>query len=487
MNCFKHILSVFFITALAVSASHAQTNLTMKNVSVINEQGHVRLNWEYDGTEDLVIFRDSLAISSLSPIDTIYSPSIKSYIDKSAKANINPRLYKIQSATTPNDVYTQIISTYILTFEYDSCATLIELFWTELQHNDLPENQWTPSKFIIQKNEEGSLEETTIDASNNSFSVNNIKENTNYTFKIGVEWEETDSTGFSNPVSKFTEMPQSPDYIKSLYATAEGNNTHLKFEIAPNSELSNYKLLKSNTPTGNYDTLETITTNDFEITTLHENSNPHSEISYYKLVAENNCGNITTQSDFINNIRLEVENEDYTNSLQWNLLKEIDLVDVNYEIYRIAGDSEPELIRSFLNRNKSTDNIESFQGEGRYGSFCYFIRAYEAGSSEYSQSNIACVYLEPQVFIPEAFTPNDDGKNDIFKPVFSFLPADYQLIIYNRWSNVVFQTNDPEKGWNGKSSNGKPLPTGNYIYYLKIKTPGNQIVEKRGNITIFYP
>ena len=487
MNRLKHILSVLFISAIAVSAGYGQGNLTMRNVSVINEQGHVRLSWEYDGTENLVIFRDSLAISSLSPIDTIYDTSIKSYIDQSAKANISPRLYKIQSETTPNDVYTQIISTYKLTFEYDSCATFIELFWTELQHDDLPENQWTPSNYIIQKYEDGILQETTIDATGNSYSVNNIKENTDYTFRVGVEWEETDSTGFSNPVSKFTEMPQSPDYINATYARVNGNNTDLKFEIAPNSELTTYKLLYSTTPTGSYDTLETITPPDFEITTTHENSNPHSEISYYKLVAVNNCGKITTQSDIINNIKLEVEKEDYINSLQWNVLKEIDLVDVNYEIYRIAGNSDPELITSYSNHYNYSDNIESFHKKFQYGSFCYFIRAYEAGYTEYSQSNIACVYLEPKVFIPEAFTPNDDGKNDIFKPVFFFQTVDYQLIIYNRWSNVVFQTNDPEKGWNGRSPNGRSLPTGTYIYYLKIKTPGNQIVEKRGNITIFYP
>jgi len=466
----------------------AQGNLTMQNISVINEQGHVRLSWEYDGTENLVIFRDSLAISSLSPIDTIYDPSITSYIDESAQANINPRLYKIQSATTPNQVYTQIITTYKLTYKYDSCARIIQLAWTGLQHNNLPENQWNPSNFIINQYEDGVLNQTTINNSDFSYSVNNIQENTQYTFKIGIQWEETDSTGFSNPVSKFTEMPQSPDYIHAIYARANGNNTDLKFEIAPNSELTTYKLLYSAAPTGSYDTLKTINTTDLEVITTHENSNPDNEKTYYKLVAINNCGNITTQSDIINNILLSVEREENIYSLSWNYFKEYDLPDANYELYRSKNSGEPHLISSFTNHTTYTDEIEATGEEIETGMFCYVVKAAEAGSTEYSHSNTVCIYLEPDISVPEAITPNGDGKNDLFKiPELSLFPGKYHLIIYNRWSNIIFETKNPGKAWEGSYPNGKPVPTGAYIYYLKIKMPDGQIIEKRGNITVFYP
>ncbi|MFO7843529.1 MAG: gliding motility-associated C-terminal domain-containing protein [Bacteroidales bacterium] len=489
MNYLKHISFVLFITAITVSAANAQSTLTMKNVSVINEQGHVRLSWEYNGTEDLVIFRDSLAISSLSPIDTIYDPSVTHYTDESAQANLNPRLYKIQSATTPNDIYTSIISTYKLTYDYDSCEAVIHLHWTEQQHNDLPSNQWDPSGFIIYQYEDGILQQTNINNSYSSYTIDNIKENTHYTFKIGVQWEETDSTGFSNPVSKFTEMPQSPEYIDAIYARTEGNNTHLQFDIAPNSALTTYKLLYSSSPTGSYDTLETINTTDFEVITTHENSNPDSKITYYKLVAINNCGNMSTQSDIINNILLTVEREENIQSLSWNYLKEYDLPDAHYELYRSKDNAGAQLIRSFSNHNTFDDEIETSAQEIVHGLFCYYIQATETGSSAYSRSNTVCVYLEPDLFIPEAITPNGDGKNDEFKiqPDLSLLPGKYQLIIYDRWLNIIFQTSNPGEAWNGRYSSGKKVPTGVYIYYLKIKIPDNQLIEKRGNITVFYP
>ncbi|MEE4197041.1 MAG: gliding motility-associated C-terminal domain-containing protein [Bacteroidales bacterium] len=490
MNCLKYIFSIVFITVLAGLAGVAQTQLTMKNVSVINEQGDVRLSWEYNGTEDLVIFRDSVAISSLSPIDTIYNPAITSYTDKSARANSNPRLYKIQSATTPNATYTKIISTYHLTFAYDSCAATIQLHWTDLEHDNLPSGQWHPAQFILHQYEDGILKQTTISNSNNSFTVNNIKENTPYRFSMGVRWDESpDSTGFSNPVSTYTRMSQSPDYIRAIYAKVEGNSTQLKFKIAPNSELTTYKLLKSSSPKGIYDTLKTITTSEFEVISTHENSSPNNQITYYRLVAINNCGKISTLSDKINNIQLTLVNEENVNSLSWNFFKEQSLPDTRYDVYRSKDNQEPQLLRSFSNHNTYKDQIDTYSQEMVYGLFCYFIRATEEGSNEYSQSNIVCSYLEPNLTIPEAITPNGDGKNDEFKiqPDLSFFPGDYQLIIYDRWLTPIFQSNDPGEAWNGKFPNGKAVPTGAYIYYLKIKMPDHQIIEKRGNITVFYP
>jgi gliding motility-associated-like protein len=277
-------------------------------------------------------------------------------------------------------------------------------------------------------------------------------------------------------------MPQSPDSINAIYARTEGDNTHLKFKIATNSELSTYKLLYSSSPTGSYDTLKTINTTDSEVITTHENSTPDTEITYYKLVAINNCGNITTQSDIINNILLTLENEENTNVLNWNYFKEYDLPDANYKLYRSKNNSEPQIIRNFLNHNSYTDQISTNGDEMIYGLYCYFIRATEAGSSEYSQSNRVCTYIEPNIFISEAITPNGDGKNDEFKiqPDLSLFPGEYQLTIYNRWSNVIFQTKNPGESWNGTDTNGKAVPTGAYIYYLKIKLPDNQIIEKRG-------
>ncbi len=90
------------------------------------------------------------------------------------------------------------------------------------------------------------------------------------------------------------------------------------------------------------------------------------------------------------------------------------------------------------------------------------------------------------VFMPNAFSPNGDGKNDTFKPKGNFFGVeDYSLAIFNRWGQQVFFTEDPNDGWNGKLNNsGNDSPTGVYVYKLNYIGPRNKIVSEEGFATI---
>ena len=90
------------------------------------------------------------------------------------------------------------------------------------------------------------------------------------------------------------------------------------------------------------------------------------------------------------------------------------------------------------------------------------------------------------VFMPNAFSPNGDGKNDTFKPKGNFFGVDeYSLAIFNRWGQLVFETTDPTEGWNGKIFNsGSDSATGVYVYKLNYIGPRNKIVSEDGFATI---
>ena len=76
------------------------------------------------------------------------------------------------------------------------------------------------------------------------------------------------------------------------------------------------------------------------------------------------------------------------------------------------------------------------------------------------------IYPEFRLFIPDAFTPNGDGLNDIFKPSTIGL-KEYDFEIYNRWGENIYSSNGPEDGWNG-SFKGNSAPQGVYVYLLKV-------------------
>lgn len=482
MRKYLFIIATMLLLLCAYSNLKAQSSLTIKNVTVLNDQGHVRISWEYSGTDTLEIFRDNDDV--LTSLHLIPNPvGTSSYIDLTANANKKPRSYRVYCNENP-PLITDNVSTFYLTHDYDSCLLQINLSWDDLEATNFTANNWNPSQFIINIEEDGVLTTETVSAGTQEYLIEGLLENTDYTFWVETKWQGEDSTSYSNPINLFTEMPQSPEYIRAISASANGSNTDLKFLVASNSELDTYKLLTSTSRDGTYDTLQTLNSAASYINTTHENSNPDSEVNFYKLVSINQCGYETTNSDIINNVVLQAENNDYDNSLNWNTFLEGSLESVTYEIYRIVQNQEQELIRSFANRTDFTDNIESLQS---YSQFCYFIRATAEGTSEYSQSNTACAYLNPTIYIPEVFTPNGDGTNDLFKPVFTFIPANYEMRIYNRWGNVVFETSSYTEPWDGNEPNGNSVQTGSYIYYIKIETPNNQIIEKRGNITVVYP
>lgn len=73
-----------------------------------------------------------------------------------------------------------------------------------------------------------------------------------------------------------------------------------------------------------------------------------------------------------------------------------------------------------------------------------------------------------KVFVPNAFTPNNDGKNDQFKVLGTEDVAQFNLKIFNRWGETVFETSDKSKGWDG-NLNGRASPIGVFIYILSYK------------------
>lgn len=89
------------------------------------------------------------------------------------------------------------------------------------------------------------------------------------------------------------------------------------------------------------------------------------------------------------------------------------------------------------------------------------------------------------LYIPNAFTPDGDGLNDIFIPVGQELDNDaYHLIIFNRWGQIVFETQDANKGWDGRDRKGNMAPIGTYTWVLQYRETGSYIKKKTGTVNL---
>jgi gliding motility-associated-like protein len=101
---------------------------------------------------------------------------------------------------------------------------------------------------------------------------------------------------------------------------------------------------------------------------------------------------------------------------------------------------------------------------------------------------IRVICSNANVYIPNTFSPNNDGMNDIFYPIGAGLVNIKSFRIFNRWGQLIFERfntspNNAGEGWNG-TYNGKPSASDVYIYMIEAECANNLIIPFKGNITL---
>ena len=84
-----------------------------------------------------------------------------------------------------------------------------------------------------------------------------------------------------------------------------------------------------------------------------------------------------------------------------------------------------------------------------------------------------------EIWFPNAFSPDNDGINESFKPVIMGTLSSYQIIIYNRWGQELYESNESYAGWDGKFQ-GSTCATGQYVYIVKFAIGTSPATQKQG-------
>lgn len=129
---------------------------------------------------------------------------------------------------------------------------------------------------------------------------------------------------------------------------------------------------------------------------------------------------------------------------------------------------------------------------------CYAVTALDSISirpdgqafpNESELSNIVCFDNCPEYTLPNVFTPNSDGRNDVFQPFPYRSVESVEFTVFNRWGSIVFTTTDPDILWDGTSmQTGERVSEGTYFYTCRvfsIRLSGLEPIGLKGNISIF--
>ena len=97
------------------------------------------------------------------------------------------------------------------------------------------------------------------------------------------------------------------------------------------------------------------------------------------------------------------------------------------------------------------------------------------------------------IVIPNAFTPSAAGPsggrptagsiNDVFMPKVRGV-TEYTMQIFNRWGTLIFESRDPDIGWDGYDRNGKFMPAGVYVYKMALTQSDGQRITRLGDVTL---
>ena len=159
---------------------------------------------------------------------------------------------------------------------------------------------------------------------------------------------------------------------------------------------------------------------------------------------------------------------------------------LKYYIYFASTESE-ELTKvdSVMSLNDTVlvfDHLTSIAG-------CYAITAIDSFANESSFGTKVCIDNCPEYELPNVITINNDGVNEIFKPIKNKFIKDIDLKIYNRWGNLIFETTDPSIMWDGKVMQTNQLCSqGTYFYHCQvneIRLSGKVSKNLKGFIHVF--
>lgn len=221
---------------------------------------------------------------------------------------------------------------------------------------------------------------------------------------------------------------------------------------------------------------------------IDNNADVANQSYVYQLIEKDRCGEVTLPGFTGKSILMEGEYTDDKSILNWNSYEKWEKGVENYVLQiRRRGKFEEiaELAPSQLVFNDGDPHTEI------HGEHCYRVMAISRNEEpDTSYSNVVCTVGPSKVWVPNAFTPNDDGKNDVFMPVGQFLKdwddgsyREYSMTIYNSWGEKLFETNDIHDAWDG-TYQGQLVQQDAYYYNIEISGVDQKVFRKKGTVIL---
>ena len=465
----------------------------------IDANGKVIIGWQPGSEPDIQGYKIFSVTSTNDSIDYVDGRFSTSYLHQSSDPCNGPLRYIILSVDScgnespfpfdPNTLLDKPHSTiYLADIQYDPCLLTNRLLWNEYENFD-PPLEYTQ---IYASENSGPYELlTTILPGQITYTHTDLLPNTNYSYFVRAFSQDHLKSSTSCRKDVLTYNSPRPLFMYTRFVSVEDNDrVTILFYTDTNAHVQSYRILRSNLAGGPYTEAGIVQEAGQEFVSFSDTeADVTMESYYYQIEVIDSCGLASVIANTARTIFLQTEAlPDLSNRLAWNAYESWYGRTLGYKVYRRLDNSSLDLLADVDSLTLTyTDNVSDLTGT--ISKITYLVEAYEGSSnplgfSEQSFSNEVLSEQEPKVYLPNAIVPN--GLNNLLKPVLVFVGSEgYEFVIYNRWGQMIFLTNDPGEGWDG-TYNGEYVPQGVYVYLLRFRNALNQPRQIKGNVAVIY-
>lgn len=473
----------------------------------IDANGKVIIGWQPGSEPDIMgynIYYVTTGIPSTNDsIDNVNGRFSTSYINQSSDPCSGPLRYIISSVDScgnesPFPFYFDTLTStninkphstiYLADIHYDPCQMENTLQWNEYINFEPPLEGY---RVYVSENGGPFTLLSTVSPGQTTYTHAGLQPNTRYEYYVRAFNQGGLKTSTSCRKEVTTYNSPSPQFMYTRFVTVENNeHVNIVFYTDTIAHVQFYRILRSTSPEGPFDEIATIYDQGNEYVAWSDATADVTAKSYYYQVGYvDSCGTTAVITNIARTIYLQCDAlPDRTNHLTWNAYESWYGQVLGYRIYRRL-DNGPLTEMADVD-SLTLEHIDMVSDlTGSVSRITYIVEAYEGlsnplGFREQSFSNEVLAEQEPKVYLPNVIMPR--GVNNQLKPVIVFVGSEgYDFLIYDRWGQQIFRTNNPDDAWDG-TFNGNYVPEGVYVYLLRFRNALNQPRQIKGNVAVIY-
>ncbi len=458
-------------------------------VSVQNDD--VWVSWQASASPEVIgyiVYRQTNI--GVVPIDTVYGAL--SLLDTTAQPAVTPEVYYVNAldACGNTSIFDQPHQTVWLQVTADSCTRTIQLSWDP--YEGWPEGIERQEVWMSANGAPAQLV-ATLPPDATQFAFENAQQGVTYCFFVEAFAKNRPFSSRSNERCIAPNVVQPQDYLLLTQIDTRPDSTlDLIWQWDIEGEIQSYSIWRA-TDSSLVDAQNVYSASvpAFLPPVLSwQDSAVTAGLYYYQIQTTDACGQ-SYRSNIGRNLYLSGQVlPAHQNLLEWTDFYIEGAHLIGYDLYRIVGGQESLLASYgplFTNHFDLLDPSLPQQA-----SACYYVMAHASidlpDGSQYAiaqRSNMVCLTQPATLYLPNALTPR--GYNKEFKPVIVFGNVqDYELLIFDRYGQLIFRSQDPEVGWTGITDGGRLWPAGVYTYVVHFTQPTGQRDERKGVVMLLH-